>query len=151
MCFSVHQTQKVRKLCAAAQHVQALIDDGTMADAFTRGDSEATHTVVTAFDVLALNAGQLANDDKDVSPFLRYRREVLAEGNTAHQLRALVLNLWGGRQALNLGALFMGSDDYHTRIALEMIAGYTRIGERDPQFMALAAEIRDLATSEVTA
>ena len=151
MCFSIHQTQKVKKLCAAAQNIQALIDDGTMADAFTRGDRDATHQVVTAFDVLSLNVGLVANDIKDVSPFLRYRREALADGDTARHLRDLVLNLWGGRQGLNLSAIFMGADDYHTRIALEMIAGYTRLGENDQQFMALAAEIRDMEASEVAA
>ena len=149
MCFSVHQTQKVQKLCASAQNIQALINDGTLADALTRSNSHANHLVVTAFDVLSLSAGMVMNDVKDVSPFLRYRREALADDATGRQLRALVLNLWGGRQGLNLSTLFMDADEHHTRIALEMIAGYTRLGENDPQFMALAAEIRDLEGEEV--
>jgi hypothetical protein len=148
MCYSIHQTQKIQKLCVSAQTIQALIDDGTLANALSSTDSDANHRVVTAFDVLSQNAGQVLNDVKDVSPFLRYRREALADGGPGRHLRALVLNLWGGRQGLDLSDLFMGADEHHTRVALEMIAGYTRQGERDPQFMALAAEIRDLEGEE---
>ena len=149
MCFSIHQTQKVQKLCASAQNVQGLINDGTLEDAIARSNSNAKHLVVTAFDALSLSAGMVINDIKDVSPFLRYRREVLADDSIGTLLRALVLNLWNGQQGISLGELFSNADDYHTRIALEMITGYTRLGENDPQFMALAAEIRDLETSEV--
>ena len=149
MCFSIHQTQKVHKLCASAQNIQGLINDGTLADAFTRADGHALNQVVTAFDVLSLSAGMVINDIKDVSPFLRYRRDVLADGNTARHLRALVLNLWSGRTVVNLYTLFNNADEYQTRIALEMVAGYTRLGENDPQFMALAAEIRDMESEEV--
>ena len=143
MCFSIHQTHKVRKLCASAQNVQGLINDGTLADAFNRADGQALNQVVTAFDVLWLSAGSVINDIKDVSPFLRYRREVLADEAIGTLLRALVLNLWNGQQGICLGELFTNADEHHTRIALEMIAGYTRLREKDPQFMALAAEIRD--------
>ena len=149
MCFSIHQTQKVQKLCASAQTIQGLINDGTLADALNRSNSDANHMVVTAFDGLLLSAGQVMNDIKDVSPFLRYRREVLADDSIGFLLRALVLNLWNGRPGISLGELFSNADEYHTRIALEMIAGYSRQGEHDRQFMALAAEIRDMEVEEV--
>ena len=149
MCFSIHQTQKVQKLCASAQSIQALIDDGTLAEAFTRGESHASNLVVTAFDALSLSAGMVMNDVKYVSPFLRYRREALADDSIGSLLRALVLNLWNGQRGISLGELFTNADEHHTRIALEMIAGYTRLGENDQQFMALAAEIRDMESSEV--
>ena len=149
MCFSIHQTQKVQRLCVSAQAVQALIDDGTLASALNRDDGDANHRVVTAFDVLSLSAGMVINDIKDVSPFLRYRREALADDAIGALLRALVLNLWNGRPGLSLGDLFSNADEHHTRIALEMIAGYSRLGEKDSQFIALAAEIRDLEGDEV--
>ena len=151
MCFSIHQTQKVQKLCVSAQTIQTLIDDGTLANALNRADSHALNQVVTAFDLLSLSTGRVINEIKNVSPFLRYRRETLADEAMGSLLRALVLNLWNGRPGLSLGELFSNADEHHTRIALEMIAGYTRLGEKDPQFLALAAEICDLEGDEVAA
>lgn len=154
MCYIVLPRTPVRKLLGAAQNVQSLIDDGTLAAAFGKPDgSNATTLAVTAFDVLSDGAANLLllTEMQDLSPFLRYRREVLAEGDMAQHLRALVLNLWGGLPGLNLFVMFINADEHHTRIALEMIASYTRHGECDPQFMALAAEIRGMETIEEAA
>lgn len=80
---------------------------------------------------------------KEVSPFIRYRKEVLDERNfVAMLLRRLVLNLWNGMEGLNLSRLFWDADPLHRRIALEMIASYSHRGENDPAFMALAGDIR---------
>lgn len=147
MCFTIVSQQPLRKLIASAGAVKNLLDDGTMANAFLKGDGHAAQQTATAIQILNENAYGILADQKEVSPFLRYRREILAHYDTAAHLRALVLNLWGGRPA-NLSLLFMGADDYHTRIALELIAGYTRLGENDSQFMSLASEIRDLYLEE---
>lgn len=148
MCFSIYKQSNVRKLCMAARNVQQIIDDGTLPEAFNKNRNGEAHRAVVAFDVLATTAAAVIEEQKDVSPFLRYRREVLADGDMAKHLRALLFNLWGGRQGLNLSLLFMNADEHHTRIALEMITSYTRHGENDPQFMALAAEIRDMECVE---
>lgn len=153
MCYIVLPRTSVRKLLGATQNVQSLLNDGTLAASFGNTEGHATALAVTAFDVLAEGANrlQLLTEMQELSPFLHYRREALADGDMARQLRALVLNLWGGRPGLNLSTLFISADELHTRIALEMITSYTRYGERDPQFMALASEIRDMQTSEVAA
>jgi hypothetical protein len=137
MCFIVVPLTPLRKLVAAAQNVQALIDDGTIPAAFTNPSDHATTLAITAFDVLATNAASVGLQLGGVSPFLRYRREILADGESGHGLRKLWANLFGGRQGLNLSYFFMNADEHHTRIALDLIASYTKLGENDPHFMAL--------------
>lgn len=143
MCFIVVPQNQLRKLVAAAQNVQALIDDGTLPAAFTNPSDHATTLAVTAFDVLAANAAQVGIQLGGVSPFLRFRREILAEGPMAAGLRRLALNLFNDRQGVRLSTFFINADEYHTRIALDLIAGYTKQGENDPHFMTLCREITD--------
>ena len=140
MSHTVIESSRLRRLIAAAQNVQALVDDGRLAEAFRATNIEATHKAVTTIDVLNLATGLVSNDIKEVSPFLRYRREILGESETAAALRALVLCLWNGSPC-NLSRLFWTADLHHTRLALECIASYTTHGERDAHFMSLAAEI----------
>lgn len=127
-----------------AQTVQTIVSDGTLAAA----DREPPHhpaqnRAVAAFDILALSCGRVANDLKDVSPFLRHRREILEPGREdAEQLRALVLNLWNGTPC-NLGALLLGADAHHTRIALECMVSYSNIGASYPHFPNLVRDIID--------
>lgn len=154
MChYLVLPRTPVRKLLGAAQNVQSLLDDGTLGDALGKNRAHAINLAITAFDVLAEGAANLLllTEMQDLSPFLRYRREVLAEGDMAKHLRNIVMNLWSAWAGLALGVAFTEFDEHHTRIALEMIASYTRHDERDPQFMALAAEIRDMETIEEAA
>lgn len=140
MGHCVIETKRLHKLIAAAQTVQTIVSDGTLAAA----DREPPHhpaqnRAVAAFDILALSCGLVANDLKDVSPFLRYRREILGESETATTLRALVLCMRKGAPC-NLGALLRGADAHHTRVALECVVGYSNHGEQDQHFTALAAE-----------
>lgn len=146
MCYTVVSLNRLRRLCAAAQNVQALIDDGTIPAAFAKAEVEHDKTLaVAAFDALTENTNQVCEQLKEVSPFLLYRREILTDDERGHGLRRLTLNLWNGAQGLNLSAFFMNADEHHTRIALEMIASYTKLGENDQHFMVLAMEIIDLS------
>lgn len=142
MCFTVLPTPPVQQLIVAAQHIQSLLDNGTLAAAFGDGNADHAATAIAGFDRLQESASRLAGEQKHVSPFLRYRREILGPSETAGRLRALVLNLWGGRP-VNLSKLFWDADEMNTRIALECIASYTKHGENDSQFMSMAAEIID--------
>lgn len=130
----------LRALVEAARTIQNLMDDGTITAAFNAGNEEQVHTTVSAFDNLTNCAARVTAQDKIASPFVRYRREILGQYQTAQRLRALVLNLWGGQPA-NLSQLFMGADEHHTRIALECIAHYSQYGENDTFFMSLSSEI----------
>lgn len=140
MSHIVTDKQTLRALVEAANCIQKLMDNGTLGAAFDTGNEDQVHTTVSAFDNLQMCADRVAKQDKIASPFVRYRREILGNYETAQRLRALVMNLWGG-QAANLSQLFRGADEHHTRIALECIAHYSQYGENDTFFMTLASEI----------
>lgn len=150
MCLIVIPRKPVIGLCTAAAAVQTLLDDGTLAAALGKSDPDATQRAVAAFDIMSDNVGRVLGEYKEVSPFLRYRQEFFSQYDTARRLRALVLNLWGGRP-VNLSELFQHADERHTRIALDCIASYTRFGENDTFFMTLAAEIVEMEQGEVDA
>jgi hypothetical protein len=148
--FALVPQSRLDRLSGAAANLQSLLDDGTLAAAFNKAETDAhsTQLAVTAFDVLAEQNAQLLASQKAVSPFLRYRSEILAEGETPRRLRALVLNLWNGADA-NLSALFMNADEHHTRLALECIVSYSANGENDRHFMDLAVDVRMIVMREL--
>ena len=145
---------KLSKLCVAAANIQALLNSGALGNAFGKVDSSSerdTEISVAAFDALQEAVSAINDEIRITSPFLRYRTEFFGHYETAGRLRALVMNLWGGRPA-NLSALFHHADEHHTRIALECIVHFTQYGENDTFFMSLAAEIDELpAVREVVA
>lgn len=141
--YLVLPKENVRRLHSAAESVQAMLDDGSLGAAFGGGDDRTVDYAVTVFDALKEATGDVSREFRHTSPFLRYRREFFGFYETAGRLRALVMNLWGGRP-VNLSALFQGADEHHTRIALECIASYTQYGENDTFFMTLADEINEL-------
>lgn len=73
------------------------------------------------------------------SPFLTHRKAVLARP----ELQRLVMFLFGGDR-LSFFHLFGSLATAEVDIALECIASYATNGERDDDFMRLAAEILDL-------
>lgn len=142
MHYTVLPKQSVSALVTAAQMIQQAMDDGIIGNAFCGDNPDHVQDAVTAFDRLNAAATELASESKIASPFIRYRREILAQGDTAERLRNLTLNLWGGSQ-VNLSQLFWHADEHHTRIALECIASYSQYGENDTFFMTLAGEIAE--------
>lgn len=147
MSFTVLPKAKVEALISAAQNLQQLMNDGIIGNAFCGEGPEHVHDAVTAFDRLNTAATDLASEAKIASPFIRYRREILGEYETAGRLRALVLNLYGGAEA-NLSLLFWHADERHTRIALECIVSYSQYGENDTFFMSLAQELIEKLTAD---
>lgn len=149
MCFIVLQKTAVTRLLGSAQNVQSLLDDGTLFAALQQSTDNSAALAVTAFDVLAENAAAVQAETKEVSPFLRYRKEIMGQYETAGHLRKLVLNLWGGRQ-VDLSRLFMNADQHHTKIALDCIVAYTDRGENDAIFMKLCSDIIALRALEIS-
>lgn len=145
MCFTVLPQRPVQQLLAAANTVQKLMDDGTMTAAFIDAFSkpEQTNTVSAAFDRLQECTKALASEQKHVSPFLRYRREILAETLAGQRLRMLVLNLYSEAQIVSLRRIFECCGDHEIRVALECIVYFSANGDRDSQFMTLAMEIAE--------
>jgi hypothetical protein len=141
MCFITLPKPPITRLLAAAQNMQALMDNGTFTAALGDGNPEQVNLAISAFDRLAESVTALQGEIKEVSPFLRYRREIM-EGVECVFLKPLVLCLWNGRHC-NLSQLFISADGLTTRIALECITSYSRHGENDQHFMTLALEIVD--------
>lgn len=139
MCYSIYRLTSVMKLCLAAGQVQKLIDEGTLAEAFNRNKNGEAHECIAAFNLLQESSATVADERKDISPFLRYRREILAATPIGDHLRELVMNLAGGH-SVDLFALFTVADPAHTRIALECIAH----AANHPQLDASILELRDL-------
>lgn len=150
MSFIVLPKSKVSDLVTAANHLQKLMNDGIVGNAFCGEGPEHVHETVTAFDRLNAASTELAAESKIASPFVRYRREILGQYETAGRLRALVLNLYGGAE-VNLSHLFWHADEQHTRIALECIVSYTQYGENDTFFMTLASEIMEKLAADTEA
>lgn len=149
--FAVIPLPPLDRLFGATANLLSLLQDGTLADAFVSSDPHATHCSVVAFDVLEYHRNALLAERNTVSPFLRYRREILGQYPTAVHLRCLVMNLFIG-SAANLNLLFSGADALHTRIALECIASVAGHHMNDRHFMDLAAEILAMnAVEEVVA
>lgn len=147
MCLIVIPSNTLTKLVAAAQAVQSLVDDETLSKAYVHSDEDAQAQSVAALDKLAeCTAGALA-EHKDVSPFIRYRKEAMDETNlSAMSLRHMVRNLFGGgKTGVDLFEYFMNANPLYRRIALEMItsASQRRGDEIDPALVDMFSKIRD--------
>jgi len=144
MCLIVIPSNTLTKLVAAAQAVQSLVDDETLSKAYVHSDEDAQAQSVAALDKLAECAAGAMAEHKDVSPFIRYRKEALDKTNpTAKGLRRLVLNLYASHTGVCLFDYFMNADQLYTRIALEMIASFSQRDAKDSAFLILARDIWD--------
>lgn len=135
------------RLIGAATHMLNQISSGVLIAVENR-EYDAT----SAADALQRALDEVnASHPSQISPFLQYRREILGNNDVAEHLRKLVLHLWNNANELNLGRLIWDADHKHLHIVRELIDAYTRNGELDPHFMALAAEIRDMqAAAQLT-
>lgn len=152
MNYTVLPKSKVDSLIQAAQVIQQQMTDGIIGNAFCGNNPDHIQDAVTAFDRLNAAATELASENKIASPFIRYRREILANNDTAGHLRALVLALYTDSH-VDLSTLLSEADDHHVRIALECIASYSQYGQVDTFFMSLAAELFEsiVSTAETIA
>lgn len=132
------------RLAGASTHLLNQINSGVLVAAEGR-EYDAT----SAADALQRALDEVnANHPSQISPFLQYRREILGHYGMAEHLRKLVLHLFDSANECNLGRLIWAADQDHLHIVRELIDAYTRNGERDPHFMAIAAEIRDMQAAQ---
>ena len=82
------------------------------------------------------------------SPFKRHRDVILGHYSTAHRLRMCVMSLWNGNDYPFKLHCIGGMDQRHYAIFQEMLESYRRHGEGDPEFMALANEVRECLKAE---
>lgn len=146
MSYIITTRQHLQQLIVAARNVQRRIDDGTFNRAFGDGSDDDAHAAVSAFDNLDKAASLVAGEDKIASPFLRYRREIMADTPAGQRLRMLVLNLYAEATPVSLRRIFAYCDAHHIRIALECIVHFAEHGDRDSHFMGLAVEIANECT-----
>jgi len=139
---------KLQRLIGAATNLQALMNDGTLTAAWGEGDADQINQAVTAFDALTNAAALAAAEQKTASPFLRYRREILADTPSGAMLRLLVLNLYSEASFINLRAIIERCDPLGIRVALECLTHFTEHGDRDSQFMTLAMEIAEATADQ---
>lgn len=133
-------------IVAAADTLTQLLDAGRLCDP-APGQVDAA---VQAFDQLQTARDRVVEHYPSLaSPFLRYRAEIMAYTGDAERLRRLVLHLHCHSNDVNLGQLLWHADDHHRAIAVDLIESYSRNGENDGAFMALAREIHDLEASHV--
>lgn len=146
MNYAIADKNALRALIEAARNIQNLMDDGTIPAAFYLGSDEQIHTAVSAFDHLTQCAARVSAQDKPVSPFARYRREILGEYETAGRLRDLVLALYTDTH-VDLSTLLSEADDHHVRIALECMASFSKEKiDGDSFFLRLADEVEVFET-----
>jgi hypothetical protein len=85
------------------------------------------------------------------SPFVTHRDKVLGHYSTAKWLRKLVLAMWNGHDyPVGLSPL-AGLDENHAKAAADMMLSYSRRGEGDLAFMALAEECLARQDAELAA
>lgn len=136
----MHQLPHIANLILAADQVLGQVQNGEL---FLSGEPYmSANTAVLDELEIAVDAARPAKE----SPFVTYRTEILGMYGTAYKLQKLVLHLYNMRNKFSLGELLWGSDEHHTRIALDLISSYAVNGENDRDFMALAEEISDRNT-----
>ncbi|WP_234085344.1 hypothetical protein [Azonexus sp. R2A61] len=139
---------KFDRLVGAVEQLQTLNADGTLAAAFAfNAEGDNVHKAVTAFDNLATATAVIRVETRNASPFLRYRREIIADTPSGAALRRLVLSLYG-RHAAPLRDLFEHFGEHESRVALECITSFATHGDRDSQFMGLGLEIGQAISDE---
>ncbi len=132
------------RLNAAARMVLDAIDAGHIGA--TDGCEDKAAAVADVLQIACDRASETW--PSQASPFLVYRKEVMADAIVGAHLRLLVLHLWNSNNLVNLRWLIEDADPHHITIAIELIESFARNGERDPHFMALSSEIADMAQPE---
>lgn len=140
MQFTVLPKQSVAALVTAAQIIQQHMDDGIIGNAFCGDNTDHVQEAVTAFDRLNKAATELAAETKIASPFLRYRREIMASTPAGMALRLMVMSMYGS-QPVEIRAFFEHFGDHEIRVALECLTSFAANGDRDSQFMSLGLEL----------
>lgn len=141
MCHIIVKKPLLQRLVLAALHLQNLLDSGSLARAMSDNATDDKHAAVSAFDNLQEAARQVSSEDHGASPFLRYRREIMADTLAGEQLRALTLSLYGEAAMINLRSTLAKLNEPEQRIALELFVHFNNHGDRDRHFMNLALEI----------
>ena len=128
---------EVFRLANAARMLLESINAGEL-QAIDGKEGKATEVA----DALQRALSDITNTYPDqVSPFLRYRKEIMGDYTMAGHLRDLVVHLWWHKCRTNLKQMLECADPHHTRIVLELIESYCRNGDRDESFMSMAYEI----------
>jgi len=136
------------RLNAAAKLVLESINAGDIISASGREEqaSDAANALQTAHELA------FAEMHHQASPYLLFRKEIMASTHDGALLRDLTLHFFKSGDLIDLVWLFESADRHHVAIAIQLIESFARNGTKDPHFTELASEIRDLAiTKEIAA
>jgi len=103
--YSIHRTKDINRLASAAQTVLALIQSGEMLADTETAKARATEAADRLEQVLEPGAKAIAAAT-NISPFVRYRSEIMGYYSTAERLRKLVLHLFNHNNPMNIGNFF---------------------------------------------
>lgn len=129
------------RLLGAARNLINLNTDSTLHRAYIDRDPDAINQTVGSFDALYQAMGAVMEDQKQASPFLRYRREIKEASPYGKALRRLVMAMYGTAEQNNLRSIISELDPLRIRIVLDCLTSFTVHGDRDPFFIETALEI----------
>lgn len=142
--LNVQDQTQLQRLIAAGNTVLEQVQNGQLF-----ADPTASAVAYDRLEqAIAAVSGRLLHS---VSPFQRYRCEILARTPMGKALRALINNLYDGHAGLDLRQIFLAGDDQTMRIAMELQASYANTNGSCRLFGAMVRDIRQADYSEVEA
>lgn len=135
------------RLITSSLGVIAVAHDGTL---FHQKSDAQIQKVVEALDRLEEDTALAVKSlPKEVSPFLRYRMEILGNTVAGLNLRYLVCHLSGDKsyQYFDIARVLQEFNSHHAMIALELIHAYA-INPHDSTFLLLVVAVREAITKE---
>lgn len=135
------------RLITSSLGVIAVVHNGTI---FHQKTEAQMQKVIDALDKLEEDTELAVKAlPKEVSPFLRYRKEILSNTVAGINLRYLVCHLSGDKQYqyFDIGRVVVELNTHHAMIAVELIQNFA-INPHDPTFLLLVDAVREAVAKD---
>lgn len=135
------------RLITSSLGVIAAVNDGTL---FHQKTDAQKQKVVEALDRLEEDTELAVKAlPKEVSPFMRYRMEILSNTVAGMNLRYLVCHLSGDKeyQYFDIARVLIDFNTHHANIALELIQAFA-INPHDATFLLLVDSVREITNTQ---
>lgn len=135
------------RLITSSLGVIAAAHDGTL---FHQKSEAQIQKVVDALDRLEEDTELAVKSlPKEVSPFMRYRMEILGNTVASINLRYLICHLSGDKtyQYFDIARVLQELNAHHANIALELIQGFA-INPNDATFLLLIDSVKEITNTE---
>lgn len=141
-----HLQAPMMRLITSSLGVLARVNDGTL---FNHLNTKDRDLVIDALDKLEQDTELAVKSlPKEISPFMRYRMEVLSKTPAGIMLRSLVQHLSGDQDVkyFDIARCLQELNTHHANIALELVQGFA-INPHDPTFLTLIDSVNDTVDS----